>query len=188
MPAGLTDSLTRPELVDLVRFLSELGKVGPYAVGQARLNRRWEVLEPAAEVVDLLRREGPDAADKDRPGLPWSPAYSRVSGSLPAEAIPKLPAPEGPAAVGLVRCGLDVSTAGRVRLRLSPSAAIKAVRLDGEAPVPVAEAIELDLSAGRYTPSPSGSTPRLWPRTAFASLTRRPARDSPARVQFVLGR
>ena len=31
MPVGLADTLTRGELVDLVRFLSELGKVGPYA-------------------------------------------------------------------------------------------------------------------------------------------------------------
>ena len=29
MPAGLTDGLTRPELIDLVRFLSQLGKIGP---------------------------------------------------------------------------------------------------------------------------------------------------------------
>ena len=37
MPVGLSDGLTRGELVDLVRFLSELGKVGPYAVSQARV-------------------------------------------------------------------------------------------------------------------------------------------------------
>ena len=47
MPAGLTDTLTRGELVDLVRFLSELGKIGPYAVSKARVFRRWQVLDPA---------------------------------------------------------------------------------------------------------------------------------------------
>ena len=31
MPAGLTEVLTRPELVDLVKFLSQLGKIGPYS-------------------------------------------------------------------------------------------------------------------------------------------------------------
>ena len=45
MPDGLTDTLTRGELLDLVRFLSELGKVGPYSVGPARVVRRWEALE-----------------------------------------------------------------------------------------------------------------------------------------------
>ena len=48
MPEGLADALTRGELVDLVRFLSELGKVGPYSVSKARLVRRWQVLEPTA--------------------------------------------------------------------------------------------------------------------------------------------
>ena len=35
MPAGLADPLTRQELVDLVRFLSELGRPGPYAASCA---------------------------------------------------------------------------------------------------------------------------------------------------------
>ena len=29
MPAGLVDSLTRQELLDLIRFMTELGKLGP---------------------------------------------------------------------------------------------------------------------------------------------------------------
>ena len=37
MPAGLADTLTRSELVDLVRFLSALGKVGPFAVDQSQV-------------------------------------------------------------------------------------------------------------------------------------------------------
>ena len=32
MPKGLTNTATRGELLDLVRFLSELGKPGPYAL------------------------------------------------------------------------------------------------------------------------------------------------------------
>jgi putative heme-binding domain-containing protein len=42
MPDGLADQMTKQEFVDLVRFLSELGKVGPYATPKARLIRRWE--------------------------------------------------------------------------------------------------------------------------------------------------
>ena len=44
MPAGLTESLTRPELIDLVRFLSELGKIGRFSVGTDRVFRTWKVL------------------------------------------------------------------------------------------------------------------------------------------------
>src|SRR5205085_5347404 len=54
MPEGLADPLTRSELVDLARFLSELGKIGPYAVSKAPLVRRWQVLETTGPAYSLL--------------------------------------------------------------------------------------------------------------------------------------
>ena len=65
MPAGLADLLTDAEFLDLVRFLSELGKPGPFAVTAAPVIRRWRV---------------PDAAGVE------VPAYSLVAGGLPANA------------------------------------------------------------------------------------------------------
>jgi putative heme-binding domain-containing protein len=44
MPSGLTDGLTDNELADLVRFLSELGKPGPFDVGHAPVCRQWLAL------------------------------------------------------------------------------------------------------------------------------------------------
>lgn len=41
MPAGLTANLRRDELVDLVKFLSELGKDGPYKVQDDGTVRAW---------------------------------------------------------------------------------------------------------------------------------------------------
>jgi putative heme-binding domain-containing protein len=76
MPEGLADPLTRQELVDLVRFLSELGKVGPYSVSKARLVRRWGVLEMS----------------KHRQPSVWTSAYSKVDGSLPLDYLPALSA------------------------------------------------------------------------------------------------
>jgi putative heme-binding domain-containing protein len=64
MPKGLADLLTEKELLDLTRFLTELGKPGPYAVTNAPLVRRWRALE----------------------GGVWVPAYSTVGGELPAGA------------------------------------------------------------------------------------------------------
>ncbi len=63
MPSGLADLMTDAELLDLVRFLSELGRAGPYAVTAAPVVRRWRALE----------------------GEAWVPAYSQVSGVLPVE-------------------------------------------------------------------------------------------------------
>ena len=48
-PDGQAEDLTRGELIDLVRFLSSLGKPGPFAVGPKRLARRWQVFEPSEQ-------------------------------------------------------------------------------------------------------------------------------------------
>src|SRR5207244_10718485 len=89
MPDGLVDYLTRAELVDLVRFLSELGKVGPHAVSKARLVRRWQVLEATREAYTVLSRTRlATVADKDAK-LTWNPAYSEVSGTLPLDTVPR---------------------------------------------------------------------------------------------------
>lgn len=43
MPRGLANLVTHGEFVDLVRFLWELGKPGPYAIPSPGLARRWRV-------------------------------------------------------------------------------------------------------------------------------------------------
>jgi putative heme-binding domain-containing protein len=108
MPAGQTDMLTRGELLDLLRFLSELGKVGSYAVGKEAVARRWRVLEPSHELRGLSSAEIVGAGDR----LQWNPAYSRVSGILPRESLAEA-AGDG---IAYVRCELDVSAGGNVRL------------------------------------------------------------------------
>src|SRR5207253_884503 len=45
MPNGLTKFLTHSELLDLIRFISELGKPGPYAVQTVPTIQRWRVLQ-----------------------------------------------------------------------------------------------------------------------------------------------
>jgi putative heme-binding domain-containing protein len=134
MPDGLTDVLTRGELVDLVRFLSELGKVGPYSVSKARLVRRWQALAAPAEM---------SAAAFDDPSLRWEPVYSTVSGVLPLEDLP-----HGGAAA-LVRCQVEASTPGPVVLRLNTARALR-LWLDRK-PVEVKDATELNLTPGVHT-------------------------------------
>jgi putative heme-binding domain-containing protein len=153
MPDGLTDTLTRGELLDLVRFLSELGKVGPYSVGRARVVRRWQVLDPTPEGRQLLRRRGSPLLTSSHPSLRWEPAYSSVAGLLPREDIPGLDVRgatgKGTQKIGVVRCQLDVATAGKVRLRLNSTKGLQL--LVGRKPVEVREVTELDLPAGVHT-------------------------------------
>jgi putative heme-binding domain-containing protein len=153
MPDGLADTLTRAELIDLVRFLSELGKVGPYAPGQARLVRRWQVLEATPEAHRLLQRTRFGSAAGDDRSLLWSPAYSKVSGTLPLEAVPRLefrkPPGQGAEAFGFVRCRLEASAGGQVKLLLNSAKGLT-LWLDGT-PVEAQEEILLDLAPGVHT-------------------------------------
>jgi putative heme-binding domain-containing protein len=144
MPEGLADSLTRAELVDLVRFLSELGKVGPYSIGKARLVRRWQVLEATPQSKQLLERGGFTPAAGNDPALLWTPVYSQVSGTLPGA---ELPVPS--AGVAIVRCQVDVSTGGKVKLRVNAVTGVK-LWIDQSA-LEAQPELEADLKAGLHT-------------------------------------
>jgi putative heme-binding domain-containing protein len=116
MPKGLVNLMTRHELVDLVRFLSELGKPGPYAIRATPTIQRWHVLKSvspalAAEVPELstLRAAVLAAAPAQ-----WATVYSRIGGALPLGE-----------AVGIARSKivylqgeLEVSAGGAVGLHL----------------------------------------------------------------------
>ena len=52
MPTGLADTLTHGEFLDLIRFLAELGKPGPYGPSTAQYVRRWR----SADRFGLLRK------------------------------------------------------------------------------------------------------------------------------------
>ncbi len=81
MPKGLSSLLTRAEFVDLVRFLSELGKPGPYAIRATPTIQRWRVLGSGpVDIEDVLH------ADFSK----WVPAYGKVGGDLPIEDLTAL--------------------------------------------------------------------------------------------------
>lgn len=147
MPEGLIDPLTRGELVDLVRFLSELGKVGPYAVSKSRLVRRWQVLEATPAAQALVQRSGLAALAGSDPALTWGGAYSQVAGTLPIDSLPHVQLDKQ--ALGVVRCQVDVTTAGKVKLLLNAVDGIQ-LWLDGVS-VPADQEMTLDLATGLRT-------------------------------------
>ena len=118
MPQGLTKFLTRQELVDLVRFISELGKPGPYAIRKTPTIQRWRVLKnPPAEVaaetpnVELLRQFVLAA-----PADAWTPAYGTTAGPLPtAELAP-------PGSIVYLQGEIEVFAAGEVAVRIEAPA------------------------------------------------------------------
>ncbi len=102
MPEGLTAGLTEAELRDLIRFLSELGRPGPFRVEDAPVVRRWRVAPGDA----------PPPADSPL----WTARYSTAAGALPMADLPE----------GRVwaRFEIDVLSAGKVRLRTNSPAGL----------------------------------------------------------------
>jgi len=110
MPQGLTKFLTHQETLDLMKFVSLLGKPGPYAIRKAETMQRWRVLrEPAAEVLkEVPNVEIVRAKILELPAESWDPAYAQVAGEFPLDEVK--PA-EGPAVV-ILQGEVDVTEEG----------------------------------------------------------------------------
>lgn len=148
MPVGLADNLTQAELIDLVRFLSELGKVGPYGASSARAVRRWQALLGDAETAARLSATGTDLPIDDPNLGRWSSVYSRVSGNLPLASIPSLDLKRADGPWRIVRCQLEVAVAGKVDLQLAGP--VEKVWVDNK-PLAAASKVSLELAPGVHT-------------------------------------
>lgn len=89
MPQGLTKFLTHSEVVDLCRFIAELGKPGPYAISQTASLRLWRVMNsPPAELTqEIPHLEHIRELVLGSPLEAWSSAYANVAGALPLDEI-----------------------------------------------------------------------------------------------------
>ncbi len=186
MPSGLTEKLTRTELVDLVRFLSELGKVGKFAVGQERVARRWQVLADTEAARYRLRRTSYDTVTQDDPAYTWSPAYSKVSGDLPLAELPRVGLNlnlRGKSGAAFVRTELDVTQPGKVGLKLNDPAGLSLWL--GSKPVEVQKDMELTLDPGQHRLTFAID---LDQRKTDLRLELKDVAGSPAQAQFVTGK
>jgi putative heme-binding domain-containing protein len=142
MPDGAVDALTKSELADLLRFLTELGKVGgEYAVGQQRVVRRWQVLEipVGAEAI----------ADPD--AFTWISAYSRVAGDLPLEGLPTTkPHPQSKLPpTTYLRATFEVSTPGKVAFAVDDMTGVQ-ISVDGKPQSAAEGKFSLELKTGLH--------------------------------------
>jgi putative heme-binding domain-containing protein len=141
MPEGLDHALTDGELADLVRFLSELGRPGPFAVTHVRVARTWQRLaSPADRLLTLDEAALGKALAVDR-SLAWTPMYATVAGGLP---LPEATIPE--TSIAFVRCTLEVTTPGKLRLDLKDSRGLN-LWVDSN-PIAAQDAVTLDLPQG----------------------------------------
>ncbi len=174
MPKGLVGILTRAEFVDLVRYLSELGRPGPYAIRPTPTIQRWRELRPVPATLaesdspspSVIRSEALDAESSR-----WVPVYAWTSGDLPALEL--FEAGGGPVAV--VQGEVAVSAAGPVRFRFGPESRPEVKAWVDDQPI----AIEADGSA---TVALSTGTRRL---TVRLDSKNKPELARPIRVEVV---
>jgi putative heme-binding domain-containing protein len=141
MPNGLANGLTHAELLDLLRFLSELGKPGPYANNPQPVLRRWRTI--GSESIES------QSSSTSSGSSTWSQTsanavYSLVSGLLPLEALGS--SPDGTSA--RVRTEIEVTTPGKILLRLN---SIEGLSLGvGAKMIPLKPETILDLPRGMH--------------------------------------
>ena len=148
MPEGLVDGLTRPELLDLARFLSELGKVGEFALGKQQYVRQWESLVWTQEAQRRLYRTSDDTAAASDSALNWRPAYSRVSGELPLDRLGQFTGRGRETPTSFVRFEIDVTTPGKIAFHFNSQDGLRC--WFGGNPVPMKEEVVLNATRGRH--------------------------------------
>jgi len=146
MPPGLTKFLTHNELIDLIRFVAELGRPGPYAVRTTPAIQRWQVLaqppaELTAEVPHLEHiRQLVLASEQNA----WRSLYAKVSGILPLDEIRKGNKPT----VVILRGELQVSEPGKIAVSVQTTEPAQ-VWIDTEA-FDERRQFEVSLERGRH--------------------------------------
>jgi len=144
MPNGLGNLMTRSEMVDLLSFLSQLGKPGPFAIRSTPTIQRWPLpeaesaLDPNDSADRLLWVAS--AADSD-----WIPCYAKVDGHLPLAEAAEL----ARSTRFILRGAWEVSKPGDVTFALEAPASLQRIWIDGE-PVEVAERLTRSFDAGRH--------------------------------------
>jgi putative heme-binding domain-containing protein len=146
MPAGLIENLTRDELLDLVAFLSALGKPGPYAASRRPTARRWRVLADTQPARFRIRRTRDGQAATDDTAFTWTPRYATVAGRLPLQDLPELEIRNR--RLSVARCEIEVIAAGEVTINVGDTVGLNAWL--GTEPLELKPVTRRRLTQGRH--------------------------------------
>ncbi len=148
MPLGVLDTLTKKELVDLVAFLSALGRKPDLTVSTQAFVRSFETLVFSSDANSRLNRTSFDKAASDEPVFRWRPITTRVNATLPLDELDRYqPYGDRAAPTSFIRFDLDVPD-GQVSKLTMPVDAIE-VWINGR-PMPPSDLIANGLEAGKY--------------------------------------
>ncbi|MBL9143756.1 MAG: hypothetical protein JNM99_08745 [Verrucomicrobiaceae bacterium] len=149
MPPGLTASLREDEFIDLVSFLSKLGKEGDFKIAPNKYVRTWKTMGVMEQAdIDHVRHDGlPNLNDRNYK-FPWNLTISKVNGDLPLDELPAA-AKMYPWFPKIGQFGLKLAGDGKVKLGLNETKGVIVV-LDGEEVRDLKPQFELNLKAGSH--------------------------------------
>lgn len=128
MPIGLVEQLSAEDLLDLVRYLSELGKPGKYGPSRELVARHWRLLGPfAAAEAEPIETRLVDAGASLADAAQWQESLTANAGWVYLREFALKPA----LPIVFASCRIEAESAGKARLALEPAGASK-VWLDGQ--------------------------------------------------------
>jgi putative heme-binding domain-containing protein len=146
MPQGLTKFLTHEEVVDLIKFISELGKPGPFEIRKSPSIQLWRVMQnPAKELTESVPhleniRELVLGSSPEQ----WTGAYGKVSGVLPLNEL----RPAASSEVLILQGEIQINEPGQVSFTVTCSENCQ-LWMDDQ-PITDTKQFTTNLSAGRH--------------------------------------
>ena len=119
MPSGLLDPLNEQEQLDLIAFLSRLGKPGDFDAAQGGVARQWRITQTVHTDAQAGQEAWPLTAAWD--DKRWSPTYALVRGTLPKGLIDEITKAQFWTSRLAIYAGTELTTAnaGPVRFKLT---------------------------------------------------------------------
>ena len=149
MPPGLTATLRPDEFIDLVSFLSKLGKEGDYKIKPNKFVRTWKTMGVMEQAdIDHVRHDGLQNLNDKNYKFPWTIGYSKVSGDLDLNDLPAA-AKMYPWFPKIAQFGLKLTSDGKVKLGISETKGVIVV-VDNEEVKDLKNEVTLDLKAGSH--------------------------------------
>ncbi len=121
MPGNLIDSLTGQEAHDLFKFLSQLGKPGPYDATKSKAPKIWAAIG--------LKTENQGPASQGEPSLAWTPVIATVDGRLLPEDAKAAAGGSGELMIGT---RLQLAEAAKIQLEFPDGFRPVMIWIDGE--------------------------------------------------------
>ncbi|MEC7566979.1 MAG: PVC-type heme-binding CxxCH protein [Planctomycetota bacterium] len=149
MPEGAVDSLTRDEIVDLVAFMGQLGKIGEFEISKRPFARSWQQLLGTEQGHHRLNRTSVDTAATSDPELTWSPYVATVGGMVVVEELDIFTPRTDGDDLSIIRTHLEVSRAGNVVFAFNDTVGVT-LWIDGS-PTPLSgNMANVKLDAGHH--------------------------------------